>query len=348
MADPRVLVAYRDGLRRVVRAPWVWLGAWLVTLLLAVPLALVVEEMIAGHLGGSLAAGRVAAGVDWAWWQEFQAQATGLGTTFTPAILGFGAVLRNLSDVADNERMPTVVGGVVAAWLVIWSFLAGGILDRYARNRVVGSPGFFTACGGHVWRMLRLGVLALAAYVALFAWVHPLLFEDGLYGWLTGDMASERQAFAIRVLLYLVFLFALTAVNLAIDYARVRMVVEDRRSALFAVAAGGRFVRRHLGGVIGLYLLNSLGFLAVIAAYALVAAQVAATTAAVWPALLVGQGYILLRLLVKLGFYATQVSYFQAALAHASYVAAPAVEWPESPAAEALRGETPASRTASQ
>ena len=54
--------------------------------------------------------------------------------------------------------------------------------------------------------------------------------------------------------------------------------------------------------------------------------------------LLVGQAYVLLRLGVKLGFYASHVAFFQAALAHADYVAAPLPEWPESPAVEAVRG----------
>src|SRR5436189_4256852 len=34
-------------------------------------------------------------------------------------------------------------------WLVVWSFLGGGILDRYARNRATRGRGFFGACGAH-------------------------------------------------------------------------------------------------------------------------------------------------------------------------------------------------------
>ena len=37
--------------------------------------------------------------------------------------------------------------------------------------------------------------------------------------------------------------------NLVLDYARIRIVVEDRRSALGALAAGARFVRRHRGAM---------------------------------------------------------------------------------------------------
>ncbi len=94
------IAAYREGLRRVTGAPWMWLGAWLATLLVAVPAAMVVREMIADHLGASLVAERVAAGVDVDWWQEFRAQASGLGATFVPAIVGGAAVLKNHGALA--------------------------------------------------------------------------------------------------------------------------------------------------------------------------------------------------------------------------------------------------------
>ena len=55
-----------------------------------------------------------------------------------------------------------------------------------------------------------------------------------------------------------------------------------------------------------------------------------------WAAFALGELYILARHYLKLLFYASETSYFQAALAHASYTAAPAVVWPESPAAEAV------------
>jgi hypothetical protein len=346
MTPPRVLDAYRDGMRRVAGAPWVWVGAWLTTLVLAMPLALVLREMLVDHLGHSLAAEAAASGVNWDWWQEFRAQATGLGTTFAPSVIGFAAVLRNLSDVLDNERLPRVIASVVGAWLVVWSFLAGGVIDRYARNRHIGTAAFFGACGSHFWRLLRLGVLAWIAYGVLFGWLHPLLFDEGLYEWWTRDVDTERQAFAVRAVLYALFLFLLTAVNLVVDYARVRIVVEDRRSAVFALTASARFIRRHLAGVVGLYALNAAGFLLVVGVYALIAPGAGRADWTMWLGWVVGQAYVVLRLGVKLGFYATQVAYFQRALAHADYVAAPLPEWPESPAAEAIRGDAPASPAA--
>ena len=43
-------------------------------------------------------------GVNYEWWQEFSDQAAGLGITFRPTIIGFGAVLDNLSGFLDNQH----------------------------------------------------------------------------------------------------------------------------------------------------------------------------------------------------------------------------------------------------
>jgi hypothetical protein len=312
-------------------------GAWAASLFMALPLALVLREMIATHLGESLAAGAALRGVNWDWWQEFSAQATGIGTTFTPSILGFAAVLRNLSDLIDHRSLATVVAGVLAAWLVVWSFLSGGILDRLARNRPLGAAGFFAASGTHVFRFVRLGLVAWLVYYLLFTFVHRWLFED-LWEPATRDFTVERTAAYVRLALYAVFGLLLALVNLVIDYARVRIVVEDRRSVIGAIAGGLRFVARRPGRATALYAINTLGFLVLVAMYALVAPGARHTGVAEWTALLVGQAYIVGRVWVKLQFYASQVAFFQGELAHAEYVAAPAPEWPESPSAEAAGG----------
>ena len=96
--------------------------------------------------------------------------------------------------------MATTIAGATAAWLVLWSFLSGGVLDRYARMRPTRAPGFFAACGTHFWRFLRLGLLAWLVYWVLFTLVHPWLFDD-VYPWATRDMTAERSAFAVRAAL---------------------------------------------------------------------------------------------------------------------------------------------------
>ena len=152
----------------------------LLTLLVALPLSIALRGLIAAQLGDSMFADTLAEGASYDWWQEFLSQATGLGTTFVPSIIGFGAVLNNLGALLDNLPMATTIVGATSAWLVLWSFLSGGVLDRYARMRPTRSSGFFSACGTHFWRFLRLGVLSWLVYWVLFSLVHPWLFEDAV------------------------------------------------------------------------------------------------------------------------------------------------------------------------
>ena len=333
--------ALREGLRRVNGAPLVLFGMCAFTLLIALPLSLVVRQAIASHLGQSLAADTVAAGVNYDWWQEFMAQASGVAATFVPSIIGFGAVLDNLGGLLDNLPLATAVAGAVAAWMIFWSFLSGGVMDRYARIRHTRAHGFFAACGTHFWRFLRLGILAFAAYYFLFAVVHGLLM-DRAFGALTRNVTEERIGFAVRLAGYLVFGLLLVGVNLAFDYARVRIVVEDRRSAIGALLAGARFVRRNRGAVL-LYALNGVAFVLLVLLYAILNPGAPGAGPWMWATLAVGQCYIVFRHYLKLLFYASEVAFFQSALAHASYTAAPAVVWPDSPAAEAiLNADVPA------
>jgi hypothetical protein len=327
--------AFRDGVRRVNGAPLLLAGTVAVTLLIALPLSFALRGMIEDHLGRSLAADAVADGTSSDWWQEFSAQASGLGATFAPSIIGFGAVLDNVSGLLDNLPLASTITGATAAWMVVWSFLSGGVLDRLARARPTRAHGFFAACGVFFWRFLRLGAAAGLVYYVLFAYVHDVIFVD-LYEPLTRNLAVERTAFAARAGGYLLFGSLLAAATLVFDYARIRIVVEDRRSALGGLMAGLRFARRHPGGTIGVYLLNAAAYVLVVLVYAAVAPGAPRSGLSVWLVLAIGQIYIVVRHYLKLVFYGSQTAYFQGALAHAAYAAAPPAVWPDSPAAEAI------------
>ena len=329
--------AFLDGIRRVLAAPAVVVGVYALTLLAAAPLALALRVAIEAHLGASVAAETMASGVNWEWWEEFLAGSRGFARTFTPAVIGFGAVLGNLSAMVDNTGLQGAIALSVAAYLTVWAFLVGGILDRLARRRRLTSAGFFSACGTYFFRFLRLAVFAGLAYWVLFGAVHGWLFGD-LYEIATHNLTSERSSLFVRLVLYVGFGSLVLLVNLVFDYAKVRAVVEDRRSMIGTLAAAVRFVRRRPTATVGLYLLNGGLFLLVLLVYAAVAPGVGPAGPAMWMALLGGQAYVLARLFAKLVFYASQTSYFQSQLAHADYVASPPRVWPESPAAEAIAG----------
>jgi hypothetical protein len=228
--------SWSDGWRRVVSAPAVLAGVWAMTFLLALPLAITMRGQLATHLGSSLAAERAASGVNYDWWQEFVSQTTGIGTTFSPTIIGFAATLDNISSLLDGQREVLPIAGAIGLYLAGWTFLAGGVIDRYARQRPTRAYGFFAASGVHFFRLLRLAVVSGLAYWWLFAYVRPWLFLE----WFverTRVIAVEREVFLWRLVLYLVFGLLLVLVNVVFDYAKIRLVVEDRRSALGALSA---------------------------------------------------------------------------------------------------------------
>jgi len=315
-------------------------GVFALTIVLALPLALTMRGLLQSHLGSSLVAADVARGVNNDWWQEFTSHAaaagTGsLGTTFSPTIIGVAASLDNIGSILDGQAEIVPVAGALAVYLAGWTLLVGGIIDRYARQRPTRAYGFFAASGVNFFRLLRLAVVSGIVYWWLFAYVHRWLFSEW-YVAQTRGMSVERDAFIWRVALYAGFGLLLISANMLFDYAKVRLVVEDRRSALGALSASARFLARHPRRAIGLYALNGLTFLAVLAVWALIAPGADGGGFSIWLAFLAGQLYVLARLLLKLQFLASQIALFQSSLAHAAYTAAPAPAWPESPAAELI------------
>jgi hypothetical protein len=325
--------AFRDGASRVGRAPALLLGVWLINLLAAIPLTLMLRDQIATHLGSSLRAEQVARGFDVDWWEEFEARADALGRSLRPSVIGFAAPLSNLSALADNELPTGPILVAIGGWMLLWTFLVGGVLDRYARNRPIRGAGFFGACGDWFGRMLRLDVIAALAYLVLFTWIHPLLFER-VYGWLTHDQPVERTAFLWRLALYLLFALIACAIHIVVDVARVRAVVEDRRSIIGAYVASWRFIRERPLPVLGVYGCLALALVVWLGIYASIAPGAQVHGGWIWVALVVGQLYIIGRLWLKLQTQASLVALYQADFGR-RFAAAQATTppmWPDAPA----------------
>jgi hypothetical protein len=327
--------AFWRGWSRVLLAPEAILGVWLATALAALPAAMSMHDAIRTQLGSSMTASQVAAGFDYGWWDEFEAQARGVAKTFSPIVIGAAAPVSNWSSLMDGRDIPGPLIVPVAFALAVWLFLSGGLIDRFARGRRVGTRAFFGTCGLFFFRFLRLGVLVGAAYYVLIGWYHSVLF-DVLFPWITHEMTSERAAFGWRVLLYSVWLLPVLAVNIVTDYAKVRAVVEDRRSMIGAIAAGARFLGRHPLAAIGLYLTNTLVLAVCFSIYLLAAPGARGGDWRLLEVMAIGQTWILARVATKLAFLSTSAALFQGLLAHSEYTAPPVPVWPESPAAEAI------------
>lgn len=310
-----IVKAFATGLKRVVNSPAVVFWLYLASVILALPLAWAMKGILEGAIGSSLVHEKLRQGFDLAWYGEFSFERRGLATSFGPDVIGILPVLSNLERLLDGQvlQVDTTIFLAGGVFLLAWAFFAGGILDRYARSDEPYSRGrFFTESGEYFFRFVRLLLLAILIYWGIFRWVAPALNR-----WLenaTRDVAAERTQLAYALGFYAVVGLLLVLVNVAFDYAKIALVVEQRRSAVLAFLRGLGFLFSHLVRTLSLYFLLVLVGLVLVGVYALVApgpGQSRVATIAL--AFLLGQAYLVARLLLKLWFLASQTALFQAA-----------------------------------
>lgn len=290
-----VIGAYVEGWRRVLRAPAVWAAI----LVVALPAVVAVS-----HPGDLVPPGAAL--------PPIEHDTAEVARTQTFALMGPGPML-----VVMQAYRLEVLGNVnrlaVGLTLVIYLFLWGGILDRLARTRVVGSGPFFAACGVYFWRLIRLGVPLAAVY------------------WLIWREYPDVPATAS--------IAGLVLAGIILSYAAVRMVVEDRRSALGSMIASLRFIRRRPIAVVALYGLNVATILAISMTGTVLMSWTPVALSTVWSNAAMEIG-LLAHFLGRLALAASAIALFQSSLAHVGYTAAPLPIWPDSPAAEAIENLT--------
>jgi len=216
----------------------VWLFFALVALIVAAPAASMSMQM----LGHSRMAGRLLERFDVAWFGE---QLIPLGT----AMAGFG---------------PALVLTVVMAWLGS-VLLAGGVIAQLNENPECFRLGpFLAGAGRNFWRFFRLSLFGLLGCgLALLIGSVPgmivsAIYKDGMEAW---PMGVAGIVDSVLIVLLLGWMVTVT------DYAKVRLVVDDARSGVMAWLRSFAFVLRHFGTTMGIWALNALVFLIVLAVY---------------------------------------------------------------------------------
>lgn len=231
-----------------------------------------------------------------------------------PADLGLGGFPFNISAGEYYQAvLSPAQNATLALLLVIWIFLSGGIIDRLARDSRSPSSRFFAACGACFAPLIRLTLLSMLVYAGVLTWIEPRLAA------LSGGLSETARLALFGALATLLFLIAIV-----FDYARVRLVIEDRRSALGALMASLRMLRAHAGR---LFATQALFWLLLVLWITLRASAGAAPP--VWLAFIFTAG----ELLLKLALIGSQVSLYQHHFATAGWVARRDPSWPDEPSA---------------
>lgn len=292
------------GLSDVLRAPLLLIVVAVITLLVALPFAGVLESRLQKALSVQPHVSLDETEIDPEWWMEFREYAQGLEATFTPAVLGFAATLDGISNVLDGKAIPTAILIPLAISIVAWAFLWGAILSRFKGG------GFVRGGVAHFVPFVIIAAGAAIVNVILFLTVHKLLFGP-VHTFLVGMTNTERDAFFVRVVLYLIFFSMIGVVSVIADYARVAAVASGAASAGSMIRESIAFIRANAGAVITLFVLTGVIFVVATVAYGTLE-LVGGSEVGGWRAVAIGQAYVLVRLAIRLTFASSELRLFSA------------------------------------
>ena len=300
--------AWFAGVLRVVRAPLLLAGLYLLTLLLAVPVGALVQRSLPPPETVDVVDPNDPLAPDLDWLDEVSVRVPGLARFLSPEIIGAAAPMMNVSAILDGTRPPLAGVVAVAVFFLCWTAIWGGVITRLSRGSAIGLPAFVAASRRSAPGLLRLGVAESVVYVSLYATAHVVMFGP-LYDWLTAG-AIERTAFAWRVALAGVFGVALLAISQVLDYARLE-IVAGSPGVGNAVTRSAALVWRRPAAVAGLLLLNGTCFVVLIAGYAASEFVPGGSVPSLSRLLLAGQALILGRLILRIILAAAQFELHQ-------------------------------------
>lgn len=329
----RIFQALRIGVQQVNQTRRMVLFAWLVNITLSLTIAVPFLLQVDTSVRGTILEERILEQTDANWFLSFRLdnQSNPIVQPFDHTIFGYapflvhyesafaGNMIRNvgnfLIDLIFQWRVgleylgPLTILGFV--YLLTSTFLSGAFIGTYSKSYRMSFQEFLMEGGKYFGKYFRISLISLIIYLLLF----NLVF-DFWRDWIqqtTANDASEMTPFIHYMIRNAVIVFVLGFLTMCFDYAKIRMVVDDRFSALFAVWAGLKFVIGNFWSTAGLFLLLSIGGLVFIALYAFLQGTIHVT--GYWTILMlfvIQQLYIGFRLWLKACFYASETQLYQA------------------------------------
>lgn len=172
------------------------------------------------------------------------------------------------NNASGFHRYATVIICMGLLSLALNSVLAGGVLTRFkAPDLKYSLRDFLRDTGRYAWRFLGLLVIGLICYWIVFKLLNEKLGQ--LVDHWADNRFDDRSVFCARLAVSLLVVLGVGCVNLVMDYARVRLVMEEGTGAVQAFLASLGFSLSRLRGAIGVYVVPSFLGLALLALYRL-------------------------------------------------------------------------------
>lgn len=328
----RIVQALRIGIRQVNQTRRMIFFAWLVNITLSLVIAVPFLSQVESSVRGTILEERLLEQMDSNWFQSFRLdhQSNALVRPFDHTIFGYAPFLIHYESLLSGTMVKNVgnffldlifqwrVGFeylgpltiLAFAYLLASTFLAGAFVGTYAKSYRVSFQEFLVEGGKYFGKFFRISLVSLLLYLFLFDVVVDFWSE-----WIratTANDPSEMTPFTHYMIKNAVVVLGVGFLTMCFDYAKIRMVIDDRFSALFAVWAGMKFVFRNFWSTAGLFLLLSLVGVFFIVLYALLQGTI--QVSGYWSIVflfLLQQLYVGLRLWLKASFYASQTQLYQ-------------------------------------
>ncbi|MCJ7581224.1 MAG: hypothetical protein MUP98_11905 [Candidatus Aminicenantes bacterium] len=280
----------------------------LFSLILAIPMVTSLGESI----GQSEVGDRMQKGFDYIWWEEFRDQSNGIETSFSPSIMGKGAVLDNFVHLIHfgETPLPRVILVFAALYVLLHTFLSGGIISVLSKDIPVFSiRGFFSGAGKFASRFLLIMIISWVFFFLVIA------FKDFLSSMVTSVSSTARSeifpfylSLLSSIFVYAVFLFF----QMIFDYARIKTVIEDSRSVLQTTKDAFIFVFKNFGSTMGLFYLLLLANLILTVVFVFLREIIPQTTAvSIFVVFLVQQIFICSFIWVRCWLYSSQLELYK-------------------------------------
>ncbi len=199
--------------------------------------------------------------------------------------------------------------GIVYVVLTLLS--TGGTLAVFSSaERRFTAPVFFRGCGVYFWRFFRLLIVAVIFYGIFVMALNGVL--TSLVDKLTKSWTQERLVRLVSWAKVLGVAFVFVVVNMIFDYAKVRLVVDEGRSAVMAAFRSIKFVFRNFKQTLALFLFCMLlGLLFIVIYNPLEHLLPQNTKRWIIVVFILQQFFILARVYVRMTFFSSEVLLYE-------------------------------------
>jgi len=222
-----------------------------------------------------------------------------------------------IADIVNNygTELQLISGQIllyVSLYLLLNIFLAGGLIDSYVYlfKRFTLSD-FLSNCAQHFWRLFRLALYFVVTQIVVVVALLTVYTKMGISPF---ELDSDQELISRTRLLIIAFIVLFAWIDMVLEYAKVRLVVQERKGFILPQLIKMKFyILRHFIPILFLYILCAMTFALIVKLYSMAnGAFSMGSMSAIIFTVLIGQFFLFLKVGSRLLFTTAAVDYLRA------------------------------------